>query len=54
MEGGGGSQKTNIEGGDCLKRVGLGLFADLGGGGGGLGKKEGMVLRRGLRPQCTV
>ena len=29
--GGGGSQKSNIEGGDCLK-MGLGQFADLTGG----------------------
>ena len=32
------SQKTNIEGGDCLKRGDFGLFTALRGG---LGKKEG-------------
>ena len=29
----GGSRKTNTEGGECLKRGGLGLSADLEGGG---------------------
>ena len=37
----GGSQETNIEGGDCIKRGELGQLADLRGG---LGKKEGVVF----------
>ena len=37
-----GSRKTNIEGGDCLKR-----------GGGAWQEREGGVFEGGLRPQCT-
>ena len=39
-----GSQKTNIEGGDCLKRGRVGLFADLRGG---LVRKRAVVFLRG-------
>ena len=42
---GGGSRKTSIEGGDCPKRGGLGLFLDLR----GLDRKEGdAVFERGV------
>ena len=51
---GGGSRKTNIEGG-LPKNGGLGQFADLRGG--GLARKRGVVFLRGkgwLIPQCTL
>ena len=38
---GGESTKNQCRGVDCLNRWGLEQFADLRGGGGGLGKKEG-------------
>ena len=48
---GGGSRKTNIDGGDCLKRGGAWAvcwFKER-----GLGKKEeGGVFKGGLKPQC--
>ena len=50
--GGGGSQKTNIEGGVCLKRV-LGQFANSKGGR-GLAIKRGWYFRGGLIPQCIL
>ena len=50
--GGGGSRKTNIDGG-LPKRGGLGQFANLMRG--GLGKKEaGVFLRGRVMPQCTL
>ena len=45
----GGTQKNNIEGGDYLKRGGLGLFADLRWD---LPRKMGRG--GGLRPQCAL
>ena len=49
---GGGSRKTSIEGGDCPKRGGLGLFLDLR----GLDRKEGdAVFERGIEtPMHTM
>ena len=47
--------KTNVWGGDCLKRRGLGKFADLrgmAGGGGGLAKKRGRVFEMRLYPNA--
>ena len=46
----GSSQKTDIEGGDCLKR-GLGQFADLRGA---WQEKGGGVFDEGFIPQCTL
>ena len=43
----GGSQKTNTEG-RITQKGGLGQFADLWVGGGGLGKKVGVVFLRGV------
>ena len=45
--GGGRTRKTDIEG-ELPKKEELGQFANLRGGGGGLGKKEGVVFLRGV------
>ena len=46
-------KKNQYRGKDCLKRVGLGQFADLRGGAGFGKKEEGGVFERGLYPNAN-